>query len=96
MVRGRKRASPGWRVFLKNHAREITAIDFSTVATVNFRILIRFVVLNQRFTSRTCGSWWFWSRGCCGHNGRDGMGWALGRGSAGPRAAERRLEQRDA
>jgi putative transposase len=47
MVRGRKPPSQGWRVFLKNHSREITAIDFFTVVTLNFRILICFVVLRH-------------------------------------------------
>jgi transposase InsO family protein len=47
MVRGRKPPSQGWRVFLKNHAREIAAIDFFTVPTVNFRILICFLVLRH-------------------------------------------------
>jgi transposase InsO family protein len=47
MVRGRKPPSQGWRVFLNNHAREIAAIDFFTVPTVNFRILICFLVLHH-------------------------------------------------
>jgi hypothetical protein len=47
MVRGRKPPSQGWRVFLANHAREIAAIDFFTVPTVNFRILICFLVLRH-------------------------------------------------
>ena len=47
MVRGRKPPSQGWRVFLKNHSREIAAIDFFAVATVNFRTLICFVVLRH-------------------------------------------------
>jgi hypothetical protein len=47
MVRGRKPPSQGWRVFLKKHSREIAAIDFFTVATLNFRILICFVVLQH-------------------------------------------------
>ena len=37
MVRGRKPPPQGWRVFLKNHTREIAAIDFFTVVTLNFR-----------------------------------------------------------
>jgi hypothetical protein len=32
---------------LANHAREIAAIDFFTVPTVNFRILICFLVLRH-------------------------------------------------
>ena len=47
MVRGRKPPSQGWRVFLANHAREIAAIDFFTVVTLNFRIRICFVVLRH-------------------------------------------------
>jgi transposase InsO family protein len=47
MVRGGKSPSQGWRVFLNNHAREIAAIDFFTVPTVNFRILICFLVLRH-------------------------------------------------
>jgi hypothetical protein len=51
MVRGCKPPSQGWRVFLANHAPEIAAIDFFTVATVNFRILICFLVLlHDRWT----------------------------------------------
>jgi transposase InsO family protein len=65
MVRGRKPPSQGWRVFLKNHSREIAAIDFFTVVTLNFRILICFVVLrhHQRtvvhfnVTSHPTGRW---------------------------------------
>ncbi len=47
MVRGSKPPSQGWRVFLNNHAREIAAVDFFTVPTVNFRILICFLVLRH-------------------------------------------------
>jgi transposase InsO family protein len=47
MVRGRKPPSQGWRAFLKRHAREIAAVDFFTVPTVNFRVLICFVVLRH-------------------------------------------------
>ena len=65
MVRGRKPPSQGWRVFLKNHSREIAAIDFFTVVTLNFRILICFVVLRHHrrtvvhfnVTSHPTGRW---------------------------------------
>jgi len=65
MVRGRKPPSQRWRVFLKNHSREIAAIDFFTVVTLNFRVLICFVVLrhHQRtvvhfnVTSHPTGRW---------------------------------------
>ena len=65
MVRGRKPPSQRWRVFLKNHTREIAAIDFFTVVTLNFRILICFVVLRHHrrtvvhfnVTSHPTGRW---------------------------------------
>jgi transposase InsO family protein len=47
MVREGKSPSQGWRVFLANHAREIAATDFLSVPTVNFRILICFLVLRH-------------------------------------------------
>jgi transposase InsO family protein len=47
MVRGRKPPSRRWRIFLKYHTREIAAIDFFTVVTLNLRILICFVVLRH-------------------------------------------------
>ena len=46
MVRGRKPPSQGWRIFLKNHTREIAAIDFFTVPTLTFRTLYVFVILS--------------------------------------------------
>jgi transposase InsO family protein len=45
MVRQRKPPSQTWRTFLKNHAPEIAAIDFFTVAAAGFRVLYVFVVL---------------------------------------------------
>jgi len=47
MVRRGKPPSQGWRVFLNNHAREIVAIDFFTVPTVSFRVLVCFLVLHH-------------------------------------------------
>jgi len=47
MVRGRRPPSQGWRIFLKNHAREMAAIDFFSVPTVSFRILICFLILRH-------------------------------------------------
>src|SRR5262249_4293670 len=44
MVRARKPPSQTWLTFLKNHAPEIAAIDFFTVATAGFRILHVFLV----------------------------------------------------
>jgi len=53
MVREDKLPSQGWRVFLRNHACEIAAIEFFVVRTVNFRILICFLVLmHHRWSSR--------------------------------------------
>ena len=43
MVRRGRPPSQGWRVLLSSHAREIAAIDFFPVPTVNFRILICFL-----------------------------------------------------
>jgi putative transposase len=37
--------SQSWRSFLRNHAKEIVAIDFLTVPTATFRILYVFTVL---------------------------------------------------
>src|SRR5262249_11512852 len=45
MVRRRPPPSQTWCTFLKNHAPEIAAIDFFTVATAGFRILYVFLVL---------------------------------------------------
>jgi hypothetical protein len=65
MVSGNKSPSQGWRVFLNNHARDIAAIDFSTVTTANFCALICFVVLRHHrrtvvhfnVTSHPTGRW---------------------------------------
>jgi putative transposase len=45
MVRQRKPPSPTWRAFLKNHVREIIAVDFFVVPTVRNQILFVFLVL---------------------------------------------------
>ena len=47
MVRIRKPPSQTWRTFLKNHVRELAAIDFFTVPTVTFRVLYVFIVLRH-------------------------------------------------
>ena len=52
MVNGAKPPSQGWRSFLGNHARDIAAVDFFTVVTVNFRILICFLVLRHHCVFR--------------------------------------------
>jgi putative transposase len=47
MVRPRRPPSQVWRAFLKNHARELIALDFFTVPTATFRVLFVFVVLSH-------------------------------------------------
>jgi len=44
-VRRLKPPSPTWRTFLANHATDLIAIDFFTVATVRFEVLFVLVVL---------------------------------------------------
>jgi len=39
-VHPRRPASPSWRAFLKNHLTDIVALDFFTVPTVNFKVLL--------------------------------------------------------
>ncbi len=41
----RRRGSPSWQAFWKNHASEIAAIDFFVVPTATFRLLYCFLVL---------------------------------------------------
>jgi len=45
MIRRRKPPSPTWRAFLKNHIREIIAVDYFVVPTVRNQILFVFLVL---------------------------------------------------
>jgi len=40
MVRDRRPPSQTWRSFLENHARDIIAVDFFTVPTATFRVLL--------------------------------------------------------
>jgi len=47
MIKHRKPPSQTWRSFLKNHVRQIAAIDFFTVPTVRFEILYCFIVLRH-------------------------------------------------
>jgi putative transposase len=47
MCRRRRPPSQTWRTFIKNHVREIAAIDFFLVQTVRFRLLYCFVVLRH-------------------------------------------------
>src|SRR5213594_2242900 len=48
MVRPRRPPSQAWRTFLKNHAKDLIALDFFTVPTATFRILFVLVVLSHR------------------------------------------------
>lgn len=45
MIRQRKPPSPTWRAFLKNHVREIVAIDSFVVPTVRNQVLFVFLLL---------------------------------------------------
>jgi transposase InsO family protein len=47
MIKQNKPPSQTWKTFLKNHAKDIAAVDFFTVPTVTFRILYCFVVLRH-------------------------------------------------
>ncbi len=47
MVHRPKPPSPGWRSFLKNHARSLAAVDFFTVPTVTFKVLYVFLLLRH-------------------------------------------------
>ena len=44
-VRPRKLPSPTWKAFLKNHMRELVALDFFTVPTVTCKVLFVLVIL---------------------------------------------------
>jgi putative transposase len=45
--RHRKSSSQNWRTFLKNHVGTLASMDFFVVATVTFRLLYVFVILNH-------------------------------------------------
>ena len=47
MQKTKRPPSQSWRTFLKNHATDIAAIDFFTVPTATFRMLLCFVVLRH-------------------------------------------------
>jgi putative transposase len=47
MLRQRKPPSQTWRAFLKNHAKDLIAVDFFTVPTATFRIVFVLVVLRH-------------------------------------------------
>jgi hypothetical protein len=46
LVRASKPSSPTWRSFLKNHAKDIVAIDFIVVPTIRFTMLYVFIDLS--------------------------------------------------
>ena len=45
MVRRRGLPGQGWRTFLRNHAREIAAMDLFVVPTISFELLYAFIVV---------------------------------------------------
>jgi putative transposase len=47
MLRPRRPPSQAWRTFLKNHAKDLIALDFFTVPTATFRVLFVLVVLSH-------------------------------------------------
>jgi len=47
MPRPEHRPSHSWRTFLTNHAKIIVSIDFFTVPTPTFRVIIIFLVLDD-------------------------------------------------
>lgn len=46
-IHGKKPPSQTWRSFLKNHVKDIAAIDFFTVHTISFRVLYCLIVLRH-------------------------------------------------
>jgi transposase InsO family protein len=47
VLRHRTPPSQAWRAFLKNHAKDLIALDFFTVPTATFRVLFVLVVLSH-------------------------------------------------
>ena len=47
MITPKKLPSQTWRTFLRNHVKQIAAVDFFTVPTVRFQILYCFIVLHH-------------------------------------------------
>jgi hypothetical protein len=47
MLRPRRAPSEAWHTFLKNHAKDLIALDFFTVPTATFRVLFVLVVLSH-------------------------------------------------
>src|SRR2546426_3699405 len=48
MLRPRRPPSQAWRAFLKNHAKDLIAVDFFTVPTATFRVLFVLVLLTHK------------------------------------------------
>ena len=47
MINRRGPPSQAWRTFLKNHAKEVIALDFLTVPTATFKVLFVLVILSH-------------------------------------------------
>ncbi|MFQ5830031.1 MAG: hypothetical protein ACE5JD_12880, partial [Candidatus Methylomirabilia bacterium] len=47
MLRHRKPPSQTWRMFLRNHAKDLIALDCFTVPTATFRVLFVLLVLSH-------------------------------------------------
>src|SRR5213593_967426 len=47
MLRPRRPPSQAWRAFLRNHTKDLIALDFFTVPTATFRVLFVLVVLRH-------------------------------------------------
>jgi len=47
MIKHKKPPSQAWRSFLKNHVKQMAAVDLFTVPTVRFQILYCFIVLRH-------------------------------------------------
>ena len=45
MVKRRGPPSQGWRIFLRNHAPDIAAMDLFVVPTIGFKLLYGFVIV---------------------------------------------------
>src|SRR4029453_15988986 len=45
MVKGRGPPSQGWRTFLRNHRREVAAMDLFVVPTIGFDLLYAFIII---------------------------------------------------
>jgi transposase InsO family protein len=47
MARNQKPPSQSWRTFLDNHVADLASMDFFTVPTATFRVLLVFIVLHH-------------------------------------------------